>query len=210
MSRSHGQSTPREPWVFSEEAQDAFLKINKLRYRLLPYIYSVAYETHDKGLPMMRPMMLEFQEDFATKDINTQYMLGDALLVAPYFDQKVHRVYLPEGSWVDWYTRERIRGGRWIVCEKKIDRIPLFIRENAAIPIFREAPMHIEDRNFTGYDLVLNLTDHLEKTFHDDGFEGYVKADIRDGKVYVTTNLPAEGIEVLSDKPFTEVIRESV
>lgn len=209
LSRSHGQATPREPWVFSEEAQDAFLKINKLRYRLLPYIYSVAWETHHTGLPMMRPMMLEFQDDFATKDINTQYMLGDTLLVAPYFDQIVHRVYLPEGSWVDWYTRERIAGGRWIVCEKKIDRIPLFIRDNSAIPVFRDASMHIEDRNFTGYDLVLNLTDGLEKTFYDDGFEGYVKAEIRDGRVYVRTNLPAEGIEVLSDKPFTEVIRET-
>ena len=69
--------------------------------------------------------------------------------------------------------------------------------------------MHIEDRNFTGYDLVLNLTDGLEKTFYDDSFEGYVKAEIRDGRVYVRTNLPAEGIEVLSDKPFTEVIRET-
>ena len=130
LSRSHGQATPREPWVYSEEAQDAFLKINKLRYRLLPYIYSIAWETHFTGLPMMRPMMLAFQDDFTTKDINTQYMLGDTILTAPYFDQKVHRVYLPEGSWIDWYTRERIRGGKWIICEKKIDKIPLFIREN--------------------------------------------------------------------------------
>ena len=211
LSRSHGQSTPREPWVFSKEAQEAFLKINKLRYRMLPYIYSVGYETHRTGLPMMRPMVLEFQEDFAVRDINTQYMLGDAVLVAPVFDQKVHRIYLPEGSWLDLYTKERIAGGRWITAEKKLDTIPLFLRENCALPVFREAPMHIEERNFEGYDLLLNLTESLEKHFYDDDFTGTVRASFDEqGSVLVETDLPVKDIRVYSEREVKRVIRKDL
>ena len=92
-SRSHGQATPREPWEYSEEAQSAFLKINKIRYRLLPYLYSTAWETHREGIPMMRAMLLEFSEDLNVSEISTQYMLGRSLLVAPVFDKKKHMVY---------------------------------------------------------------------------------------------------------------------
>ena len=207
LSRSHGQSTPREPWVFSPKAQEAFRKVNKLRYRLLPYIYSLAYETHFYGIPMMRPMLLEFQTDYAVRDINTQYMLGGALLVAPYFDQKVHRVYLPDGSWLDLNSWKRIEGGRWITTEKKMDVIPLYLRENSALPLFTEAPMHIEDKNFEGYDLLLNLTDRLEKRFYDDGFSGTVRAVLEDGVVTVSTDLPVKDIRVYSNQEVQEIRR---
>ncbi len=196
LSRSHGQSTPREPWVFSEEAQAAFLKINRLRYRLLPYIYSVAYETHYFGFPMMRPMLLEFQDDYNVRNISTQYMLGDALLVAPVFDQKVHRIYLPAGRWLEIDSMELVEGGRWIIADKQLDRIPLYLRENCALPVFAEAPLHIEDRNFAGYDLILNLKDRLEKRFYDDNFEGTLRAEIRDGEAHVETDLPVREIYI--------------
>lgn len=208
LSRSHGQSTPREPWVFSQEAQAAFLKINRLRYRLLPYLYSVAWETHQSGLPMMRPMLLEFQEDFAARDLSAQFMLGESLLVAPVFDQKQHRVYLPEGSWLELESRSYIRGGRWIAVEKRLDRIPLYLRENHALPLFAEAPLHIEDRNFEGYDLILNLTDRLEQRFYDDGFTGFVRAGIEDGVVSVETDLPVREILAYSPQTIREIRRK--
>lgn len=98
LSQSHSQATPREPWIFSETAQAAFLKINKLRYRLLPYLYSMAYETHNRGIPMKRALLLEFPQDRNVRTIGTEYMLGEAVLVAPAFDQQEHAVYLPKGS----------------------------------------------------------------------------------------------------------------
>ena len=210
LSRSHGQATPREPWVFSDAAQNAFRKISSLRYRLLPYLYSVAWETHFTGLPMMRPMLLEFQEDFTVRDISTQYMLGEALLVAPYFDQKIHRVYLPAGSWLDLNTRERIAGGRWITAEKKLDVIPLYLRENSALPLFPQAHRHIEDRNFSAYDLVLNLSGQLETHIFDDGFTGTLRASIEDGVVTVETDLPVREIRVYAEQPVREVRRKPV
>ena len=208
LSRSHGQATPREPWVFSEKTQAAFLKINKLRYRMLPYLYSVAWETHRTGLPMMRPMLLEFQEDFAARDIGTQYMLGEALLVAPYFDQKIHRVYLPEGSWLELNTLQRVRGGRWVAADKSFDTIPLYLRPDHAVPLFDEAPLHIGEKNFSGYDLILNLTGRLEQHFSDDGFDGSVRAVIADGIVTVETDLPVRKLRVYSDQPIREIRRQ--
>ena len=192
LSRSHGQSTPREPWVFSETAQKAFLSINKLRYKMLPYIYSTAYETHRLGLPMMRAMILEFQEDFNVRNISTQYMLGGSLLVAPVFDQQIHRVYLPQGEWVDFHTGERICGGCWIQVEKDIQKIPLYLRENHMIPMLCETPMHIADENFTGLQVVLQVKDHMRQEYYDDGVCGWLEAEVASG----TLTVRSEGMDV--------------
>ena len=137
-------------------------------------------------------------------------MLGEALLVAPYFDQKIHRVYLPAGSWLDLNTRERIAGGRWITAEKKLDVIPLYLRENSALPLFPQAPRHIEDRNFSAYDLVLNLSGQLETHIFDDGFTGTLRASIEDGVVTVETDLPVREIRVYAEQPVREVRRKPV
>lgn len=176
LSRSHGQSTPREPWVFSEEAQRAFLSINKIRYRMLPYIYSAAYETHREGLPMMRAMLLEFADDLNVRNLSTQYMLGSALLVAPVFDQRVHHIYLPEGSWIDFYTGNRLAGGKWIEAPKDIQKIPLYLRPDSMLPMLEEAPMHIAEENFKGLSVLLNLSGEMEQNYYDDGVEGKFKA----------------------------------
>ena len=188
LSRSHGQMTPREPWVYSETAQKAFLKINKIRYRMLPYIYSTAYETHREGLPMMRAMLLEYPDDLNVRNLSTQYMLGGALLVAPVFDQIRHNVYLPQGSWVDFYTGKRIEGGRWICVEKDIQTIPMYIRENCMIPMLEKAPMHIADENFSGLSIMLNLTGEMDQPYYDDGVCGSLKAAIVDGRLSIETD----------------------
>lgn len=186
LSRSHGQSTPREPWVYSETAQRAFLKINKFRYRMLPYLYSTGWETVREGIPMMRAMLLEYPDDPNTRNISTQYMLGGSLLVAPVFDQPKHHVYLPEGSWIDLETGARIDGNRWITYPKQIDVIPLFLRENSMIPMLKEAPLHIEDKNFEDLELVVNIKDHMEQAYCDDGVEGIFRADLRDSILNLT------------------------
>lgn len=196
LSRSHGQSTPREPWVYSEMAQKAFLKINKLRYRMLPYLYSTGYETVREGVPMMRAMLLEYPDDLNARDLSRQYMLGGGLLVAPVFDQPKHHVYLPQGSWIDLETGERRNGG-WITCEKKIDVIPMFLRENSMMPMLKTAPMHITDENFRDLELVINLVDAMEQPYYDDGVEGLFRAEIRDGVLDITLkDIPADSFRI--------------
>lgn len=198
LSRSHGQSTPREPWFYSREAQDAFLKINKLRYRMTPYLYSTACETCAEGLPMMRAMVLEYPEDLNVRSLSTQYMLGESLLVAPVFDQKVHHIYLPKGSFVDLHTGERLQGDRWIVSGKEIDRIPLYLRENHMLPMLKEAPMHIADENFSRLQVAVNLTDAMKQVYFDDGVEGYMEARLQDGVMTVET----QGMDVEEIKAY--------
>lgn len=206
LSRSHGQSTPREPWVYSETAQKAFRKINQLRYRMLPYLYSTGWETTISGVPMMRAMVLEYPDDLSVRNIDTQYMLGGSLLVAPVFDQQKHHIYLPEGSWVDFETGNRIPGGRWIQYPKSIDVIPMFLREGRLIPMLKTAPKHISDDNFEHLELVINIADNLDQTYFDDGVEGTFRATLKDGVLDMTLkDIPAETFRIYAPEEITAV-----
>ena len=207
LSRSHGQSTPREPWVYSETAQRAFLKINKLRYRMLPYLYSTGWETTREGIPMMRPLLLEFPEDYNTRNLSTEYMLGGSLLVAPVFDQPKHRVYLPEGSWIDLETGNRVEGSRWITCPKNIEVIPLFLRPDSMLPMLKTPPMHIGDKNFEDLELVINITDSFEQAYYDDGVEGSFRAELKDGTLTMAVqDIPATAFRVYAAGEISRII----
>ena len=99
-----------EPWFQGEDINDCFRFYAKTRYRLLPYIYASAWEAHLHGLPIMRPMPLVFPQDENTADLCTQFMLGDSLLVAVF----TNRVYLPEGLWYNYWTKQPVAGGQWL------------------------------------------------------------------------------------------------
>ena len=211
LSRSHGQSTPREPWIYSETAQKAFRKINKLRYRMLPYLYSTGYETTMDGVPMMRAMLLEYPDDITVRSLSTQYMLGNSMLVAPVFDQPRHNIYLPQGSWIDLETGERLTGGRWIVYPKNIKIIPMFLRENAMIPMLAEAPEHITDETFKDLTLVMNITDQLCQNYYDDGISGKCTACLKDGVLAITVeDIPAAAFRVYAGTDVQKVIVNGV
>lgn len=185
LCRSHAQATDREPWTFSDAALAEFRKMQTIRYSLVPYLYSTAYDAHNYGYPIMRPMLMEFQDDYATKALSGQYMLGDALLVAPVFDQKVHHIYLPRGVWSDFYTGERTVGGRWITSDIKYDKIPVFVRENHAVYMTLDRYVHIPNEKFKNINLVLNLKDRAEGTYSDDGVNGSFTAVVKGGVLTV-------------------------
>lgn len=204
LSRSHGQATPREPWVYSQTAQKAFLKINKLRYSMLPYLYSTGCETVREGIPMMRAMLLEYPEDPNVRSLSQQYMLGGSVLVAPVFDQSRHRVYLPRGSWIDLETGGRIPGGVWLEYPKKIDVIPMFLREGAVMPTLKQVPDHIPEGNFTGLELVMNITDSIDQAYYDDGVEGRLRARVSGGVLTVTAErIPVERLRIYAPEQIT-------
>lgn len=206
LSRSHGQSTPREPWVYSGTAQEAFLKINKLRYRMLPYLYSTGYETTREGIPMMRAMLLEYPEDLNVRNLSTQYMLGGSVLVAPVFDQQKHSIYLPAGSWIDLETGSRLNGSTWIRYPRKNDVIPMFLRENTMMATLKSAPDHIGSDNFRDLELVINITDTLEQAYYDDGVEGRFRAILRDGILRMTLqDIPAVRFRIYAAGEISEV-----
>ena len=119
----------REPWNFSPEAQDMVRGLLELRYRLIPYIYSESIKAAKAGLPLIRPLFLEFPEDPTCYSIEDQFLTGEKLLVAPILtEMDRRRIYLPEGLWHDFWTGKTYTGPLWIEEECPIGRIPVYVR----------------------------------------------------------------------------------
>jgi len=133
--RFHG-NTPREPWHFGEKAVALYRKYAKLRYRLIPYIYSQSYLATKTGLPIMRALVLEFPEDPATYCIDDEFLFGDSILVAPILSNLNTRfIYLPEGIWYDFWSKKVYSGPSVIKYYAPISTLPLFTRGDRIIPM---------------------------------------------------------------------------
>ncbi|MBK8020953.1 MAG: alpha-xylosidase [Chloroflexi bacterium] len=127
-SRLHGSSSARFPWLFDEEAPEVLRHFVNLKAHLMPYLSDVAKEANSRGLPMMRPMVLEFPEDPTCKTLDMQYMLGEALLVAPLFRADgVAQYYLPPGEWRNLLTGEVAEGGHWRKEPHDYFSLPLWV-----------------------------------------------------------------------------------
>jgi alpha-D-xyloside xylohydrolase len=145
LSRAHGMTT-RLPWEYGEEALRVFRDYVRLRYRLLPYIYTYATIASETSLPLMRPMVLEFPDDPCTYEMDLQYMFGSELLVAPIYNSEGRRpVYLPAGRWINFWTHEVIEGPRPLHVEAPLDTMPLYIRADALVPTIEPVDHLTED-----------------------------------------------------------------
>lgn len=151
--RSHGTDAPREVWRFGEpgsEFHDALVRFIRWRYRMLPYLYSLAGWTTHRGYTMMRMLPFDFREDSRVKNVVDQFMLGPAFLVSPvtrpfYYGPKssplpggvrAREVYLPEGAeWFDFWTGERFTGGQTVSVPAPLNEIPLFVRAGSIVPL---------------------------------------------------------------------------
>lgn len=135
-SRLHGSNSYRVPWLFGEEAVDVCRKFSRLKNTLMPYLYSKAVEAHEQGLPVLRHMMLEYPADPACEDLDRQYMLGDAILVAPVLrEDGFVTYYLPDGTWTHMLSGEVHTGGRWYKEQYDFFSLPVFVRENTILPV---------------------------------------------------------------------------
>jgi len=135
-SRLHGNISYRVPWLFDEEAVDVLRFFTKLKCSLMPYIFANAITAHRTGVPMMRPMVLAFPNDPVCPFLDTQYMFGQHLLVAPIFNEEgIRRVYLPqtEGLWTNWFTNETSPGGCFIDEKHDYFSLGLWVRPNSLI-----------------------------------------------------------------------------
>ena len=136
--RNHSSrgSRRQEPWAFGQTIEKAVVAAIKLRYRLMPYIYTLAYDASLTGMPLMRPLFFEYPQDKESQDLHDQFLFGSDLLVAPILrpGQKQRMVYLPKGSWQDFWTAEVFSGPKWMIVKASMDTIPLFIRSGGAVP----------------------------------------------------------------------------
>jgi alpha-D-xyloside xylohydrolase len=136
--RTHGSRIYNETWSYGKQAEPILEKYLRLRYQLLPYIYSLSYSVYQTGAPNMRALFMDFPDDPKVADLRDEYMFGPAFLVAPVTEQgsTSRSVYLPAGTaWYNYWTNERFDGGQTITVNAPIDTIPLFVRAGSIVPL---------------------------------------------------------------------------
>ncbi|MGO9477744.1 MAG: TIM-barrel domain-containing protein [Limisphaerales bacterium] len=141
LTRLHGELKPREPWTFGGDNHPAYqtiVKFDRLRYRLLPYVYSLAGEVTQDAGTMMRPLVMDFSNDAKAREIVDEYMFGPAFLVSPVttYQARSRNVYLPPttGNWYDFWTGASTPGGQTLDAAAPYDSMPLYIRAGSIIP----------------------------------------------------------------------------
>jgi alpha-glucosidase/alpha-D-xyloside xylohydrolase len=138
MGFAEGQTDlPPQSAMNDQTIEPICRKYAELRYKLIPYTYTLAAEARDSGLPMMRAMWLHYPADERARGLGSQYLWGRDLLVAPVFTKgaTTRDVYLPAGDWYDWWTGEMVAGGKSIERKVDLETMPLFARAGAIVPI---------------------------------------------------------------------------
>ncbi|MDR0909756.1 MAG: alpha-xylosidase [Spirochaetaceae bacterium] len=177
-SRLHGSKSYRVPWNFDEESSVVLKKFVNLKCRLMPYIWAGAVEAHKTGIPLMRPMQIEFAGDRSCDYLDRQYMLGSSILVAPIFnDRGEGEFFLPytncdgttDGAWVNMIDGERLPGGRWHTKTYDYLNMPVFVRPASIIPFGKQDDRpdydYTDGTEFRVYDLAEGKT--AQCTVHD-------------------------------------------
>ncbi|MDT8718614.1 alpha-xylosidase [Clostridium sp. 19966] len=187
-SRLHGNSSYRVPWLFDEESVDVLRHFTNLKGKLMPYLFRNAIETSKTGVPMVRPMILEFMEDPSCAYLDKQYMLGDSILVAPIFNERGEvNYYLPEGTWTNLLSGKEVEGGRYSKETHNYFNLPVMVKENSIIP------MGAFEKSFE-YDYVKGATLRLYK--------------VSDAKCVIYDKLAGKALEVHAYNKDNELVVE--
>lgn len=183
-ARFHGTS-PREPWHFGDKAVEVYKKFAEIRYSLIPYIYSEAFKCTKTSIPLMKPLVLEYEEDLNVINIDDQYLFGSNILVAPILTKKNSRkIYLPEGTWIDFWTKEEYKGRRWIDYESSLDEMPLFIKKGCIIPT---GPMmqYIGEKEIDPLTINIYHNEKEEYLYFDDNEQFEIKCENNDNDIQI-------------------------
>jgi len=201
-SRLHGNHDYKVPWVYDEEAVDVLRFFVNLKCNLMPYLYAKAIEAVEKGIPMLRAMVLEFEEDPTCHFLDREYMLGDSLLVAPIFSETGEvEYYLPNvGVWTNLLTGEKKDGGKWYKEKFDYFSLPLMARPGSIIPMG-------ENKEKPDYDYANNVILYVFEP--QEGKKIYCEVYNQERKVDLKVNLIKEkniikiNVEKDSEKPYS-------
>lgn len=229
--RSHGTDFRRELWNFGEPGSpfyDALVKMNHLRYRLMPYIYSIAAKVWKDDYTMLRLLAFDFPEDAIAREINDQFLFGSSLMICPvtepmYYKKdsipideslKIRRVYLPEGTgWYDFWTNQYYEGGREIEAEAPIDILPIYVKAGSILPMttfmnyvdeIPEAP--IEVFVYPGKDSVFELYEDEGNSYrYEKGEYSIIKMTWTEEKQELEISEPVGSFPGMADKRVFQV-----
>jgi alpha-glucosidase len=183
VMRSHSEisQTPRFPWLYGPDAENAIRQALDLRYRLLPYYYSLAHENHRTAMPLMRPLVMEFPDDDKVYNETDEWLMGRGLLAAPVLQVGGARsVYLPKDRWFTFGTNQATDGPQTIKVTSKLDEIPMYVRAGTLLPLgpvvqdteeISSTPLEMQI--YPGHDATFDLVEDDGKTL------AYQKGDVR-------------------------------
>lgn len=185
--RIHGDGD-REYYKFDAQTQQICKDFLHLRYKLMPYIYYSAKQAVAESVPMVRALVVDYQDDPTVWNISDEFLFGEDLLIAPILSaQNRRRVYLPHGMWTDWWTGERINGGRWLTVDVPLDKMPIYIREGALVPM-GPVMQYVDERKTDEIKLLISPfesenTKHMDIPVNDSILP--VEYTCKDGKHFV-------------------------
>jgi alpha-glucosidase len=197
--RNHAEVTgyDHEPWRFGSYYEGIIRKYLKLRYRLLPLLYSELEEAHRTGMPVFRPLLLNYQSDYNTLSIDDEFMVGTELLAAPILRpaQSSRRVYLPEGTWYDFWTGKLFHGGD-IQAEAPLETVPLYVRGGSILPMGPEMNYVGEKIGALSFTIFPDAQGHAHLSLYED--DGVSQAYLKDGfrRTVVSYKTAAAGAEI--------------
>ncbi len=212
--RNHSAMGTRrqEPWQFNEEVLSVYRKYVKLRYKLLPYIYDLFFQGEQTGEPIMRPLVYHYEKEEAARGCNDEFLLGENILVAPVVTQGMTKrmVYLPEGIWYDYWTKEKQVGPVWIVKDAPIDVCPMYVKAGSVIPTMEEMS-YVGEKELDKLVLEVYAGEGSYNHYLDDG-EGFA---YREGKYHqyrftvdAAGNVATEIVKDGYEKPYKEIVVE--
>lgn len=171
----------KEPWAFGSETEENVRNIISFRYKILPYFYNEFYNSSVTGLPIMRAMFVDYQNDDEcyTTDAQFQFMLGENLLVAPVISEtdNTKKLYLPEGKWVEVFNHNIYEGKKWITVDAPVDKIPVFLKAGGFLPM-QEVEQYVGEKKFDRLEVVVYpASSGSYNLYEDDGISYDYKND---------------------------------
>ena len=204
----------KEPWRYGAEAQTIFSRYDKLRYRLIPYLYSAYYESYLSGSPVMQALVFGYPLDVNTYNIDDQYLFGDQMMICPVTVKgaKSRTVYLPDGDWIDYWTGEKFSGKSNILVLTPLAKLPIFVKAGAIIPMQPDM-QYFGEKPIDPVTLDIYPSGNSSATlYEDDGLSlNYQKGEfaktniqclVQDSGVTVII-LPSEGNFTVADRNYT-------
>lgn len=184
--RNHNalDTVSQEPWSFGDKYEAIVKKYIELRYKWLPHLYTLFKEASETGLPVMRPLLMEYPEDEHTYNLSDQFLIGENVIVAPILQpDKFHRVvYLPEGTWYDYWNDRTHEGGQHILVEADLETIPLFVKAGTLLPEAElKSSTSVKDEEMTLH-VYPQETGESTYTLYDDDGETF---DYQEGKILI-------------------------
>jgi len=201
-AHSAGDTKEREPWSFGEPYTSINRKFIELRYRLLPYLYSIFWEHHRYGFPILRPIVMHEQEELSNHFRQDEFTYGDKILICPVLEpgQTTRIVYLPKGKWYHFWTNEVIEGGREVTIPTPLETMPIFIKAGSVIPEY-PVMQYVGEKEIEEVKLNVYYSDYEVNSFL---FEDYGETFAYEQDIYLEKKF------VVKDKPNKLTIQQSM